>query len=431
MKTSLLYLYILCILTAFNLPLFAGGIDNRSNYSGEYVRSLNRAAANNSIDAIAYNPAGVMKLESGSHANFSVHYVGKDYTNIVDGERLEQDTPSLVPALFGMYKTDRWAAYFGFTIPAGGGEVDYDQGNATTRIGANALRNTLNAAAGTAVYSSIVNEKLHAEGFYYSLTVGGAYKLNDLISFSVAGRYIDAVKKVDATFQLLPNETGSFLGLPVRTTLLDYEDKSDGWGYILGLSFDFKPFYLSMKYESETDLDFEYTVNRDTITGLPVGLGALQGVINGSIHSRDLPALFSVGLAYTPAPKLRIDANFIYYFHEDAEWNGAENNVQDGWDAGITVEYAFLENLKGSVGWLHTQTGMDAQYALKEAPELDATTTGFGIIYDPSDNMRLDFGIGFVSYHGDSYTDTSSGSAIVIGLDKSVKMFSAGIEYKF
>ncbi|NLA74314.1 MAG: hypothetical protein GX846_02360 [Deltaproteobacteria bacterium] len=172
----------------------SGGIDNRSNYSGEYVRTFNRNAATDSSDAIAYNPAGVMKMKDGFHGSFSIHYVLKEYTNRVDNIIFRQDTPSFVPALFGLYKNDRWAGFFSFTMPAGGGEVDYDNGNATTRISAHGLRNSLNNMAGAPIYGDIVNERLNAEGFYYGFTAGGAYKINEMVSISVAGRYIDANK---------------------------------------------------------------------------------------------------------------------------------------------------------------------------------------------------------------------------------------------
>ena len=41
------------------------------------------------------------------------------------------------------------------------------------------------------------------------------------------------------------------------------------------------------------------------------------------------------------------------------------------------------------------------------------------------------FGFALVSYDSDSYTDSSSGTAMLITLDKAVKMFSAGAEYRF
>ena len=46
--------------------VYAGGIDTKSNLSADYVRTLNRNAATDAADAVVYNPAGVMKLETQS-----------------------------------------------------------------------------------------------------------------------------------------------------------------------------------------------------------------------------------------------------------------------------------------------------------------------------------------------------------------------------
>jgi long-chain fatty acid transport protein len=431
MKKVYLVLCITCLFLILGPYILAGGIDNRSNYSGEYVRTFTRNAATDSLDAIAYNPAGVMKMTDGIYGNLSIHYVLKEYTNTVDGIAFKQDTPSFVPALFGLYKDDRWAGFFSFTMPAGGGEIDYENGNATTRLSAYSLRNRLNQLASAAIYGDTANEKLNAEGFYYGLTGGGAYQINKAISFSIAGRYIDANKKCRALFELLPTPLGIMAGQPARYAVLDHEENADGWGAIFGLAIDLDPLYIGIKYETETELDFKYAVKQDTITGLPSGLGQAAGIINGAEHERNLPALFSIGLAYKVSPKIKIDTGLIYYFQEDADWGGAEQYIDDGWETSISLEYWFNENLKGSIGYLHTKTGMDAQHALKEAPELDADSFGCGIVYRINETLKIDLGAAIVDYKGDSYIDTSSGSLVLIGLKKEVVMFSAGVQYRF
>jgi long-chain fatty acid transport protein len=431
MKKVFFVLLIACLFFISGQYILAGGVDNRSNYSGEYVRTLTRNAATDSLDAIAYNPAGIMKMEDGFQSNLSIHYVFKDYTNTVDGIASKQDTPSFVPALFGLYKDDMWAGFFSFTIPAGGGEVDYENGNASTRISAISLRNRLNQLAGAAIYGDTANEKLNAEGFYYGLTAGAAYKINNAVSVSIAGRFIDANKKCRATFELLPTPLGIAAGQPIRTAVLDQEDNANGWGMIFGLGIDFEPLYIGMKYETETELDFQYEVKQDTITGFPSGIGRAGGIINSAEHQRNLPALFSIGLAYTFTQRLKIDTGLIFYFQEDADWGGAERNVEDGWDTSVSIEYKFSDNLKGSIGFLHTRTGIDARYALKEAPELNANSYGGGIIYQVNKDLKIDLGAAIVDYKTDSYTDTSSGTSIMIGLEKDVVMLSAGGQYHF
>ena len=426
MRKLFVFLCVSCLVLLSSSNLFAGGVDNRSNLSGEYVGSLNRNAVTDSLDAIAYNPAGVMKMEDGTYGNFSLHYVAKDYTNIVAGDKLEQDKASIVPALFALYKKDKWAGFFSLTIPSGGGKVDYKNGSATTRTAALGYMGFINQSMGSAVYNGIENERLNAESVYYGLTFGGAYKINEIISVSLSGRYIDANKKLNGTFQLV-----SGVGAPTVSAVGDLEDNADGFGFIIGLGIDSGPLYIGMRYEAETDLDFKYSVKEDSIGPLP-GLPPLlasRGWIDGVKHARNLPAVYSLGFAYTATPKVKIDAGLTYYFQENADWNGAEQNVDDGHEMGFSVEYAFRENLKGTIGYLRTETGMDPQYALNENPELDATSYGLGIKYEYNENLKMNFGLGIVSYKRDSYMDSITGLTVV--LDKEVKMFSAGAEYRF
>ena len=64
----------------YSLQLWAGGIDNKTNWSVEYLRILNRNAATDSADAVAYNPAGVMKMDEGLPFPRFYSRVGEAYT---------------------------------------------------------------------------------------------------------------------------------------------------------------------------------------------------------------------------------------------------------------------------------------------------------------------------------------------------------------
>ena len=121
MKKLFVFLCVAGLIAASASPLFAGGIDNKTNWSAEYIRTLNRNAATDSADIVSYNPAGVMKMEDGLFGNLSVQYINKDYTNKVDGTDLDSTEPSFLPGLFALYKQDKWAGFFAFTIPGGGG----------------------------------------------------------------------------------------------------------------------------------------------------------------------------------------------------------------------------------------------------------------------------------------------------------------------
>ncbi|MBW2321629.1 MAG: hypothetical protein JRF31_12510 [Deltaproteobacteria bacterium] len=69
MKKLFVSLCVAGLIVSSASSLFAGGIENKHNWSAEYVRTLNRNAATDSADAVVYNPAGVMKMEDGFYLN--------------------------------------------------------------------------------------------------------------------------------------------------------------------------------------------------------------------------------------------------------------------------------------------------------------------------------------------------------------------------
>ena len=123
-----------CLLTLAASPLYAGGIINKQNQSADYMRTLNRSAATDYPDIAVYNPAGIMKMENGAYGKIDAMYFSKDYSNDAPAGfgKLNSDKPSIIPGAFALYKHDRWAGFFAFTVPAGGGELDYKDGDART-----------------------------------------------------------------------------------------------------------------------------------------------------------------------------------------------------------------------------------------------------------------------------------------------------------
>ncbi|MBW2565895.1 MAG: hypothetical protein JRE24_03215, partial [Deltaproteobacteria bacterium] len=58
MKRLLFFLCVSTLVFAVATPLMAGGADNKTGWSAEYIRTLNRNAATDSADIVMYNPAG-------------------------------------------------------------------------------------------------------------------------------------------------------------------------------------------------------------------------------------------------------------------------------------------------------------------------------------------------------------------------------------
>jgi long-chain fatty acid transport protein len=438
------------ILTVFTLSslavasAFAGGVDNKTNNSAEYARTGARNAATDYADAAIYNPAGTTLLKDGFYINGSIQYLDKSYTNTIGGTDYESDTPSVIPSFIALYKKDNWSAYFAGSNYGGGGKVEYDNGNAMT-VGFSPLLlqgangNTfpvVNALlpqlvidegwnAGTGFYDAVSAQKLEADSMYIGLTVGGAYKINDMFSASLGLRYIKANTAAKVSVTLAPNaainaaiaaEGNPLLpGLPSQTINVDYEDTANGVGAILGLNI--RPndqWNIGIRYETATALEFERDTDTDDTGMFP----------DGTKRDRDLPAILAAGVSYMINDKLRTEVDLTLYLNDRADWDGAEDHVSTGYDAGFVVEYAFTPTVKGSFGYLRTDSGIDADYTETSAPRLNADTFSGGVAWAISDRFDLNAGISKVLYED---ATTTSG----VTLDSDVLILACGLQYRF
>lgn len=403
-------------------PAAAGGIDNKTNWSAEYIRTFNRNAATDAADIVLYNPAGTVKMEDGFYANLSGHYIIKDYSNIIDNVDKEGEDPSFIPGVFALYKKNDWSYYFGMSNFGGGGKITFENGSQTTNKLGYALRSAIPVPGAT-----IVDERSSAESYYLGYTFGGAYKINNMFAVSLAARYIDAYREaqVEATHR-------SIIGDRIENAA--YDESADGWTGIIGVNISpTAEFNIGIRYETNTDLNFKQTVSKDTLNLLAVpAIARGFGVSNGAIISRDLPAILGAGASYQISPKIRMETNLTWYFNTDADWDGREENVDDGYDLGIMFEYAFSESFKATLGYLYTETGIEAKDMTPEAPELDANTIGGGVAWKAMKALTLNFAVGNSFYTSESFTYVPSpGASDKVEYEKNNLFIGFGLEYKF
>lgn len=418
---------------------FAGGVVNKTNWSAEYIRTMNRNAATDYADIVFYNPAGTVHMDEGGFVNLSVHYFPKLYeTRVTSGPfagKYESDEPSMVPGLFTVYNASRWALFFGVSNTVGGGKVVYDDGSLTTvAIGAGVMQqaNTQLAAGGvpqSGFYNTIKSQKIEGEQMGLGYMFGGAYKVSDLLSLSMGIRYIDAQKEAKGSVTIgnqgnpIPNVNDDLTGN------VNYEWDAQGVGAILGINITpSRDTTLAARYETETSLRYSYTVNRDNL-----GVLAQRGITTGVTKREDHPATLGLGVSHRLNQKLRMETNLTYYFNKDADWDGAEKFFNNGFDAGLALEYAITPELLGSIGYIYTKNGIKSKYAnditinLPENPNLDSHSIGFGGAYAINPQLDLNFGAGAVFYVDDDIS-LPFGDATY---EKTIYFGAFGVQYKF
>ena len=423
MKKLLVCLCVAGVMVSSSSTLFAGGIENKHNWSAEYVRTLNRNAATDSADAVVYNPAGVMKMEDGLYLKLDGQYVLKEYFNTYQGIEYESDEPDFVPSLFTLYKKHKWAAYGAVTVVVAGGQVDFKDGDATTKMIADYIVASktmpLPFPPGIPVFDKVLDHRLEGESYFIGYTIGGAYAINDMVSVSLGARYVDASREFKGHATL----RGANPFVPAETTLrVDYEETGHGWGGIFGVNIaPTEKLNIGLRYETKTSIDLRTDEKTDDI----------DLITDGFKRNRDMPALAGLGVSYKINPKIKVDANFTWYLNNDVDWDdnpvtpGDESEKDNGYDLGIAFEYTFNSKWKASVGYMYTWVGIEPEDMKVETPELDGGTIAGGIAYKPTPDLEFNFGILRVFYKNET-TDLG------IKYEKDpVVDIAASIQYKF
>ncbi len=435
MKKIGVILFVLVFFLTGSSLLWAGGSDNKTNWSAEYIGILNRNAATDAADIVMYNPAGVMKMENGLYGNLSAHYILKDYNNKINGTDFDQDEPSVVPGLFTVYKEDKWAGFFAVSNVIGGGKVDFEDGNVTTTSAGVAIINGANFALAESpisglllpanFYSGISSQNLKAEAMGIGFTLGGAYEINDMWSVSLGVRYVKSTREMEGSITVAAatplDAPYTVYNAPI-TADVAFEEEADGFGGIIGINFSpSDALNIGVHYDTKIDLDYEADVATDTVGILP-----LMGIVDGAERNRNLPAVLAAGVSYKINPKIRVESNLTLYLNENADFEGSA--VDNGYEIGIGVDYAVTDTLNDTFGYLYTDSGVDkAEDMTPELPELNAHTLGAGLRYQMNDKLKLTFGLGHVFYDDASFVSGTTS----ITYEKAVSFVAFGMEYKF
>ncbi|HEY5469165.1 MAG TPA: outer membrane protein transport protein [Bacteroidales bacterium] len=181
--------------------LFAGGLVTNTNQSASWVR-LPARNASIGIDAVYYNPAGLMKLENGFHVSLSNQsvfqsrkitndYAGPGGTFGLNNHAFDGEVKALAfPDVYAVYKMDKLAFSVGFSPVGGGGSAKYEQGLPSFGMSPSDLVPSLAASQGATAYR--MNAYFEGSSTFLGFQAGISYKINDMISIAAGLRYVTA-----------------------------------------------------------------------------------------------------------------------------------------------------------------------------------------------------------------------------------------------
>ena len=438
MRKGLIAVGIIVLMVGLASSLQAGGIINKQNLSADYIRTLNRNAADDMADAAVFNPAGTVRLQDGFYVKADVIYLYKDYSNQLPnaigplpltGGTLDSKEPSIIPGMFAVYKQDRWSGFFAVTVPGGGGKVDFKDGDSRTTMLSlpGALGGFGTYLGGAAGNPNNINQQIEAESHYVGYSLGAAYKVLDSLSLSGGVRYVDA-------FQKFKGSASGTTGAAPQTINIKIERTDEAWNYFMGLDYaPIKDLNFALTYMSNTALNFKADTS-DNSPGKRVSTSV--GWADGTHEREDLPGYLAFGVNYFIIPgTLRIEPNFTYYLEKQATFQGArfqESNPGNSYDVGVALEYILNPQWRFSVGYLHTEIkGMKSYDLLPEAPELDANSIACGLVWSPIERLDLTLGLERSWYDSVKTDRNSSRAPAGTHYDKDVYGAAFGIQYRF
>ena len=404
---------------------FAGGLLTNTNQHVAFNRMMSREASIG-IDGVYYNPAGVVFMGEGNHlainwqAAWQTRTINNDYklfTNNVNNPTTPRDfkgkaVAPVIPSFQYAYNKGRWSFQGNFALTGGGGKCTFDNGLGSfekivseTAMGAIGLAGAVDQVANKLLVPGSINPDgtinpnkfvpmftsdkafgktgsysfnsyMHGRQYYFGLSAGAAYKVNDNFSVYAGLRgiyatcnyygYVEDIKVGNMPlYQVLdPSKENS--------ANIELSCDQSGFGFTPMLAVDYKTgrWNFSAKYEFKTRLRLKNkSVNQlpsignlddnlknqmnklFTGTFMAAGMPQEQAMIKAELASQavladqnvvattaalkqqfdskineaigeyadgkkiagDIPSLLTVGVGYSPIDELRINVGFHWF----------------------------------------------------------------------------------------------------------------------
>jgi len=180
---------------------FSGGLVTNTNQSTAWTRLLVRDASTG-IDAVFYNPAGLMKLNDGFHFSINnqslwqTQNITDTYKFLNNGEYEGKVTAPLFPGIYAAWKKGRIAVSLGFNPIGGGGGATFDKGLPSMELGVSSLVPAMTGAFQQLGYGTPTGYSLDmsfkGSSVYFGLQAGVSFEINEHISVYAGARYVMA-----------------------------------------------------------------------------------------------------------------------------------------------------------------------------------------------------------------------------------------------
>ena len=518
----------LAIAMASAAPTFAGGLLTNTNQHVAFNRMMSREASIG-IDGVYYNPAGVVFMGEGKHLaiNWQLAYqtrsIENDYalfTNNVNNPTTPREFKGkafapVIPSFQYAYNKGRWSLQAGFALTGGGGKCTFDNGLgsfekivAETAIAACQLAGAVDQVASQygvpPVFSNdkyfgkegkySYNSYMHGRQYYYGLSIGAAYKINDHLSAYAGVRgvyaltnyygYVEDIKVGNMPLYMVLDPTKE------KSANIELSCDQSGLGFTPMLGIDFKTgkWNFAAKYEFKTRMRLKNkSVNQTpSIGNLPDNLrnayitggvpeqaadailanSAIQGAMgqlktqfdsklegaigeyeDGKKIAGDIPAYLAVGVGYSPVDAVRVNVGFHWFDDKNATSYKNRNKELDRgtleYNAGVEVDVN--KKITLSTGWQNTNYGLpdenldtpaSKRYMDDKSFVVGSNSVAFGGVYHINKKMDLN-----VAYFHTFYQHKKTSEKVQLTAQKSFNynsdytrnnnVFAVGLDINF
>ncbi len=427
MKHTLLFNLLFIVFSP--VSIFAAGIYQNQNQSAEFIRTVNRNASTE-VDAVYFNPAGTVFLKDGVHLYLSDQYIN-DQREVRNSSKVIQTyvavpseqkyngtaTTFLYPDIYFVYKSKDLAIFGGFGIIGAGASAAFNNGLPMFDTLALGYLAALSGGFENLNYKS--NISMEGMQAMLGFSLGGAYKINNILSFALGARLVYFIQTAEIKFHWIE---GSGPGInPADVTDMQISMTADGIACSIIASAHVRPLpnmNIGMKFEYHTPLDVK---NNTKIMEVPKKLWDMEDVrkglesySHGAVSKKTMPMLASIGISYLFFSKLKVEIDFTYFFNKATDWGTDKYNeiisqkFNDGYDVGLAVEYEIINGLKMSVGSTYSVSGRTEKSSNDVDIGLDAITLGFGVTYAFTENLQVKAAAMHVFFRSQTFENDTS-----------------------
>ncbi len=196
--------------TMFATVAFSSGLLTNTNQSAQFIRMMSRNASLD-IDAVYFNPAGLIKLQDGWHFGisnqtvFQTKTVDSKFPLLNDGYYEGKVFAPVFPTAFAVYKKNKWAFSMGFGPNGGGGAAEFERGLPSFEI---PISKVVPGLAGL----KQIDPKYDVTGYdadlyfqgssvFWGIQLGATYKINEVFSVFGGVRYMPSVNSYKGTIK--------------------------------------------------------------------------------------------------------------------------------------------------------------------------------------------------------------------------------------